>query len=92
MFQIIATVILTIVSFAALGIVGYFAYRYGHSKGYGTGHDAGYKEAQEQQPQPQLSPEQAEVKQNRERFEDHFSKLFSYKAPSKKVTKWKNKT
>lgn len=52
----------------------YQGYRYAHKKG----HDAGYKEAEAKYKQPTLTTEQQEVKQKREKVEDHFNRLFAY--------------
>lgn len=66
----IVIVICSLLSVVALGIVGYFAYRYGYNNG--------YKKAESKYKQPELTPEQQEIKQKREKVEDHFNRLFSY--------------
>lgn len=67
---IITTTVCLLLFIAVIGVVGYFAYRYGHDKG--------YKEAEVKYKQPTLTTEQQEVKQKREKVEDHFNRLFAY--------------
>lgn len=76
----IVVVVCSLLAVVAIGVIGYFAYRFGYDKG----HAAGYKEAEDQHKQPELSPEQIEAKNHRERFESHIGRLFAYKAPTRK--------
>lgn len=83
---IIVVTVFTLLSLVALGIIGYFAYKFGHNqghtKGYKTGYDAGhgkgYEEAQEKYKQLDLTPEQKDAKEQHKRLEDRVKRLMAY--------------